>query len=238
MSEPKVSVIIHSYNRYEYLVNALKSIENQTFKNFEIILINDDSDQREYYETNFGPKVKKIDIKKSETPEWKGSRQALINIGVDHANGKYIALLDDDDIWMDKKLEVQVNELENSNEKFSSTEGYYGEGIYDSNIEYKKYNSEHFYKILKKKYKKTNFLKKGSFPEIWDYEFLNVHNCIIKSSVMVEKELFQTVGGIRGLPEKADYDCWLSLLKLTNCLYIDRPLFYYDGLHGSGRKYN
>ena len=88
MSEPKVSVIIHSYNRYEYLVNALKSIENQTYKNFEIILINDDSDQREYYETNFGPKVKKIDIKKSETPEWKGSRQALINIGVDHANGK------------------------------------------------------------------------------------------------------------------------------------------------------
>ena len=60
---------------------------------------------------------------------------------------------------MDKKLEVQVDELENSNEKFSSTEGYYGEGIYDSNIEYKKYNSEHFYKILKKKYKKTNFLK-------------------------------------------------------------------------------
>ena len=142
MSEPKVSVIIHSYNRYEYLVNALRSIENQTYKNFEIILINDDSDQREYYETNFGPKVKKIDIKKSETPEWKGSRQALINIGVDHANGKYIALLDDDDIWMEKKLEVQVNELEDSNEKFSSTEGYYGEGIYDSNIEYKKYNSE------------------------------------------------------------------------------------------------
>ena len=71
MSEPKVSVIIHSYNRYEYLVNALKSIENQTYKNFEIILINDDSDQREYYETNFGPKVKKIDIKKSKTPEWK-----------------------------------------------------------------------------------------------------------------------------------------------------------------------
>jgi len=147
-------------------------------------------------------------------------------------------LLDDDDIWLEEKLEVQVNALENSNEKFSSTEGYFGEGVYSPSINYKRYNSEHFLKILKKKYKKTDFLKKGVFPEIWDFAFLNIHNCIIKSSVMIEKELFQEVGGIRGLPEKADYDCWLSLLKLTNCLYINEPLFYYDGLHGDGRKYN
>ena len=202
MSEPKVSVIIHSYNRYEYLVNALKSIENQTFKNFEIILINDDSDQREYYETNFGPKVKKIDIKKSETPEWKGSRQALINIGVDHANGKYIALLDDDDIWMDKKLEVQVDELENSNEKFSSTEGYYGEGIYDSNIEYKKYNSEHFYKILKKKYKKTNFLKKGSFQKYGIMNFLMFITVLSNRVSWLKKNSFKQWVGLEGFLKK------------------------------------
>ena len=47
MAEPKVSVIIHSYNRYEYLMNALKSVENQTYKNYEVILIYDDIDKSE-----------------------------------------------------------------------------------------------------------------------------------------------------------------------------------------------
>ena len=73
--------------------------------------------------------------------------------------------------------------------------------------------------------------------DIWNLDFLKVHNCIIKSSVMVDKILFDSIGGIRGLPENADYDCWLSLLAVTDLVYIDEPLFYYDGLHGEGKKY-
>ena len=74
-------------------------------------------------------------------------------------------------------------------------------------------------------------------PEEWNEEFLSVHNCIILSSVMVEKELFIRLGGFRGLPRLADYDCWLNLIKVTDLLYIDEPLFYYDGAHGSGQYY-
>jgi len=66
---------------------------------------------------------------------------------------------------------------------------------------------------------------------------LDVHNCIILSSVMVEKDLFLRLGGFRGLPRLADYDCWLGLLKLTNFDYINQPLFYYDGNHGDGKNY-
>ena len=54
---------------------------------------------------------------------------------------------------------------------------------------------------------------------------------------MVEKELFIRLGGFRGLPRLADYDCWLGLLKLTNFDYINEPLFYYDGKHGDGKNY-
>lgn len=63
-NEPLVSVIIHSFDRFQYLLNAIRSIENQTYKNYELILINDDSNEKEYYEYNFPEFVKKIDIKK------------------------------------------------------------------------------------------------------------------------------------------------------------------------------
>jgi len=42
-NEPLVSVIIHSFDRFQYLLNAIRSIENQTYKNYELILINDDA---------------------------------------------------------------------------------------------------------------------------------------------------------------------------------------------------
>ena len=49
---PLVSIIIHSFDRFEYLLNAIESIKNQTYKNYELILINDDSNEKEYYEYN------------------------------------------------------------------------------------------------------------------------------------------------------------------------------------------
>ena len=52
-----VTVVIHSYNRYEYLSNAIKSVLNQTMDDYEIILINDESTDERYYKNNFGKKV-------------------------------------------------------------------------------------------------------------------------------------------------------------------------------------
>ena len=45
------------------------------------------------------------------------------------------------------------------------------------------------------------------------------------------------LGGFRGIPTSMapDYDCWLGLLRLTDLVYVDEPLFYYDGAHGSGQ---
>jgi hypothetical protein len=60
---------------------------------------------------------------------------------------------------------------------------------------------------------------------------------MITSSIVVEKELFDLVGGFRGIPGPEDYDCWLGLLHHTSSAYVDAPLFYYDGNHGKGKNY-
>tara|TARA_B100000579_G_scaffold346178_1_gene298977 strand:+ start:10 stop:723 length:714 start_codon:yes stop_codon:yes gene_type:complete len=237
MKEPLVSVIIPSYNRFEYLLNAVNSVKNQTYKNYEIIVVNDESSQKEYYEYAIED-INLINIKKKDYPNWGGSRQPLRNIGAEIAKGEYLAFLDDDDMWMNNKLELQINEMLKNNYLFSSTEGYYGEGVFDKNTSYELYNNEKFYKILKKKYRRSGFLNQGKFPKVWNFDFISIHNSIILSSVIVEKKLFKRLGGFRGLPVRADHDCWLGLLKLTDLLYVDVPLFYYDGFHGKGKNYN
>ena len=63
----KVSVVIPTYNRYEYLLNAVNSVKNQDFKEFEIIIINEGSTDKNYYEKNLNDlNIKQIDIKKNQ----------------------------------------------------------------------------------------------------------------------------------------------------------------------------
>ena len=56
--------------------------------------------------------------------------------------------------------------------------------------------------------------------------------------MIIERELYEKLGGFRGISKNSDYDLWLSVLKETNLLYIDKPLFYYDDDHAGGRKYS
>ena len=64
-NEPLVSVVMHSFDRFEYLLNAINSIKNQTYKNLELLLINDESSQEGYYQHSFPNFVKKNILKKS-----------------------------------------------------------------------------------------------------------------------------------------------------------------------------
>jgi hypothetical protein len=123
--------------------------------------------------------------------------------------------------------------------KISSTDGLIGEGVYDNNKMYKKYNSEYFYDQLQNIYKhhKSNLLENG-FPNIWNLEFLKIHNCVICSSVLVEKEILDKIYNFRNVKNgKEDYDCWLRALEHTNLVYLKNICFYYDIGHGDGQNY-
>lgn len=105
----KVSIIIPFYSNIEWLEEAVNSVIDQTFKNVEIIIVNDGSPENdtEFLEL-FGAHIQYYKTVN------KGPGHAR-NYGIDKAKGDYIAFLDSDDLWLPNKLEVQLHKMENNN---------------------------------------------------------------------------------------------------------------------------
>ena len=246
----KVSVIIPTFNRFNYLLNTIESVKKQTYTNLEIIVINDKSTQKEYYDYDWkGNNI--IILHLDENTKQKFGYPCVgyvINKGIEIMSGEYFATCDDDDIWFPNKLELQINAMKKSGCKMSSTDGLIGKGIYDKTKKYKKYNAEHYYKRLQHIYRKknSNLLEKG-FPEIWTLDFLKIHNCIIACSVIIHKDIIKEIGKqkeikmggtkINNKIVHIDYDYWLRALKYTNSVYVKDTCFYYDSGHGDGQNY-
>lgn len=104
--KPTVSVIIPTYNRAHLLPRAIKSVLNQTFQDFEVIVVDDGSmDNTEEVVKKFQKQDKRVRYIKHEGN--KGGSAAR-NSGIKNAKGKYIAFLDSDDEWLPTKLEKQI----------------------------------------------------------------------------------------------------------------------------------
>lgn len=108
----KVSAIITTHNRCECLKAAIRSVLNQTYKNIELIIVNDAStdNTEEYLKSIQSDEIQIINIKKEES---RGGNHAR-NKGILAATGYYIAFLDDDDVWLEEKIEKQVKLFEES----------------------------------------------------------------------------------------------------------------------------
>ncbi|MBD2778480.1 glycosyltransferase family 2 protein [Iningainema tapete] len=103
---PTVSVVIPAYNAMNYLPKTLESVLRQTFTDFEVLIIDDgSSDHIVEWAGELAPRVKLL------TQANQGVSVAR-NTGIAHAQGKYIAFLDADDLWESTKLEKQVRCLE------------------------------------------------------------------------------------------------------------------------------
>jgi glycosyltransferase involved in cell wall biosynthesis len=238
----KVSVIIPTFNRFNYLLNTIESVKKQTYNNLEIIVVNDKSTQKEYYDYNWNANniiIIHLDQNSKQKYGYACAGGYQRNYGIEISTGKYISFCDDDDIWFPKKIELQINAMKNSGCKMCSTDGLIGNGVYDKNKKYKKYNAEGNYITLQNIYRKKNSnLLENGFPKIWTLKFLKIHNCMICSSVILDKEIINKVGmfDIRGSGDE-DYDYWLRALKHTSSIYVNDVCFYYDAGHGDGQNY-
>lgn len=109
MSEPLVSVVVPIYNTEKYIERAVKSICNQTYKNIEILLVDDGSTDKS---DSVCLKLKQDDERISYFYQENQGVSSARNLGIDHANGKYILFCDSDDSWKQELLEVVVAEIE------------------------------------------------------------------------------------------------------------------------------
>ncbi len=119
-NNPKVSVILPTYNRPEMLRNALQSILNQTYQDFEVIVINDGGhDVTHIIEPlNSSNNIHYIGLERNS------ERSYARNIGIKAARGTYIAYLDDDDEYYPEHLETLTRFLENSIYKIAYTDAH------------------------------------------------------------------------------------------------------------------
>lgn len=213
---PKVSVIILTKNRAELLKKALFSVAVQTFKDFEVIIINDGSTDSTMLELeNLKSQISNLQIfnhKKSKGITL-SRQEALIS-----ASGEYVAILDDDDEWIDvEKLKKQVEYLDEHSETVLVGGGIEIEcGI--KNIEYRN-RAE-----LEVSIKRTMLLRNNFFT----------------SAVMFRRMVAIKAGGFikDNIDLAEDYDLWLRLGKLGKMYNFQVPFVKYRMPSYNKKKFN
>ncbi|MBN2468637.1 MAG: glycosyltransferase [Deltaproteobacteria bacterium] len=203
MKQPIVSVIIPTFNRRDFVKEAIESVLRQDLPAHEVIVIDDGStDDTEVI-------IRYYDNVAYYCQENRGISRAR-NHGLSRARGEYIAFLDSDDLWMPNKLSEQLREMEkNPDLKVSYTdEVWIRNGV------------------------RVNPRKKHQKYSGWIFERC-LPLCIISpSSVMLKREVFGTVGTFdENLPVCEDYDLWLRVSARFPILFIDQKLIVKRGGH-------
>ena len=210
---PTVSVVIPTYNRADYILEAIESVMSQTYRDFEIVVVDDGStdDTAAIIRAEFSDKV----IYHYQPN--RGVSHAR-NTGINIAKGNWIAFLDSDDEWLPEKLQVQLKTLQkHPDHQFCHTnEIWIRNGVrVNSMVKHNKSGGYIFDKCLAL--------------------------CVISpSSVLMRKSIFQQIGMFdENLPACEDYDYWLRYCSRYPVLYVDTPQLVKYGGHQDqlSRKY-
>lgn len=207
MKEPKVSIIMPTYNHGDYINNAISSVKNQIYRNWELIIIDNFSTDNTEQIINKA-KDHRVIYKKFRN---NGAIAASRNYGLRLSKGEIIAFLDSDDEWYPKKLSYCVQELFKQNA-----------GLVYHQMVIKKLGLIPFIKQKTENRKLTH-------PSY--YDLLENGNPIINSSVVMKKCIIESVGYLN--EEKdffawEDYDYWIRISEKEFKLYlIDKHLGNY-----------
>tara|TARA_Y100000768_G_C23918929_1_gene653835 strand:- start:464 stop:1306 length:843 start_codon:yes stop_codon:yes gene_type:complete len=202
----KISVIIPTYNRKKYIKRAIDSVIRQSYKPFEIIVIDDGSTDGTYELIKKSYSSSQISLEKQINNGVSSAR----NKGVKLANGDWIAFLDSDDEWFENKLELQVREIKKS----------------------KTFMICHTNEIWIRNGIRVNQMKKHQKYGGFIFEKCLDMCRISPSSVMIHRRIFDEIGLFdEDLIICEDYDLWLRISSKYPVLYLDSMLIKKFGGH-------
>ena len=200
-NETFISVIMPAYNCDQYIEEAINSVTNQTYQNWELLVVDDCSNDKT---TQIIEKLSKVDSRIRFYSNKKNQGvSATRNKAISLANGSWLAFLDSDDIWDKTKLEKQINYANDRNAEFIFTGSSYTN------------EDGEFYP--------------GGFevPDEVIYEQLRNQNVISCSSVLIKRHFFDTIQ-MENDEMHEDYGVWLRVLRLGVTAYgINEPLLVY-----------
>lgn len=206
MKNPTVSVIIPTYNRAHLVGRAIQSVLNQTYNDFELIIVDDGStDNIDDIIKDFQKKEKRIKYIRHEKNR---GGSAARNTGIKASRGEYIAFLDSDDEWLKEKLKRQIKVFKNASSEVGVV--YTGFLVIDE-------RSNEIKRIFTPK--KRGYIYKDLLFEVC------VGTC---STLVIKKECFNQVGMFdEKLPAHQDWDLEIRISKYYKYNFIKTPLVKY-----------
>lgn len=219
-NRPAVSVIVPTYNRAHLLGRAIESVLNQTYKDFELIVVDDGStDDTEKVVGNFkDERIRYISLEKNM-----GAGVAR-NRGIEASRGKYIAFQDSDDEWLAEKLEKQINVLNTASWKIGYVYTDMWRIFRDGRVQYRPSPS-----ITQGQIINENTL---------DYQVFNLGI----QTTLIKKECFEKVGIFdEKFPRLIDLEFFVRLATHFHPYHIKEPLvrFYEtDGISSNRKAYS
>jgi glycosyltransferase involved in cell wall biosynthesis len=210
----KVSVIVLTYNRANMVTETIDSILKQTFRDFELIIV--DNCSRDDTEKVIGGYADdRIRYFKNDNG---GFIAVNRNYGISRAAGEYIAFCDDDDLWLPEKLEKQLLEFdEDGRLGLVCTNAM----VFDATGDLRRYHQT------------------GLSDDDFTLKSLIFKNLIICSSVLIKKRVIDDIGPFDTAPAiftAEDFELWLRIASRYRVKYIDSPLVRYRVHPGNVQK--
>ncbi|HYG36504.1 MAG TPA: glycosyltransferase, partial [Clostridia bacterium] len=188
---PLVSVIVPTYNRPDQLVQALRSILNQSFQDFEIVVVNDAGNEIESAVASLGNSDKIVCLRHETNRGLAASR----NTGIAAARGKYIAYLDDDDLFYPDHLQTLLDFLQAHPGHVAYTDAHRGHQ-----------------KLVDGQWKVVQ--REVPFSHDWDNDKILVDNFVPVLCFMHEKAFLEKSGNFdESLGRHEDWDLWVRLSR-------------------------